>query len=82
MAVQDYRKRSVYGMKDVTLLDSAAGQIAIAIERKRADEKLRESEEKYRTADRNGDRGDTASRKMASSSSPTARCPTLWVCRP
>jgi PAS domain S-box-containing protein len=54
MAVQDYHKCGVYGQKDVTLLESTAGQIAIAIDRKRAEsqrivalEALRESEERF-----------------------------------
>ncbi len=40
MAVQDYNKSDAYSPKDVTLLESAAGQIAIGIERKRAEEAL------------------------------------------
>ena len=45
MAVQDYHRGDVYGQKDVALFESAAGQIAIAIERKRAEEALRDSRE-------------------------------------
>ncbi len=40
MAVQDYHQRGVYSLRDVSLLESAAGQIAIAIERKRTEEAL------------------------------------------
>ncbi len=43
LAVQDYHKPSAYSRKDVTLLESAAGQIAVAIERKRAEKTLHES---------------------------------------
>jgi PAS domain S-box-containing protein len=50
MAVQDYHKSGAYGQKDVTLLESAAGQVAIAIERKRAEEALRASEAKQSNA--------------------------------
>jgi len=49
MAVQDYHKSGVYSQKDVALFESAAGQIAIAIERKRAEDALRESEHRSRT---------------------------------
>ncbi|TSA16759.1 PAS domain S-box protein [bacterium] len=38
MAVQDYDRGDVYGQKHVALLETAAGQIAIAIERKRAEQ--------------------------------------------
>ncbi len=37
MAVQDYNKEDVYRQKDVALFELAAGQIAIAIERKRTE---------------------------------------------
>ncbi len=40
MAVKDYNRGDVYTQKDVALFESAAGQIAIAIERKRAEEAL------------------------------------------
>ena len=49
MAVQDYNKCGAYSQKDVALLEAAAGQIAIAIDRKRAEDALRESEEWFRT---------------------------------
>ncbi len=55
MAVQDYQERGVYSLRDVTLLESAAGQIAIAIDRKRTEFQreaalgaLRQSEETFR----------------------------------
>jgi PAS domain S-box-containing protein len=41
MAVQDYHKRGAYTRKDVTLLESTAGQIALAIDRKRAEEEIK-----------------------------------------
>jgi two-component system sensor histidine kinase/response regulator len=40
MALQDYNHGNAYSPKDVTFLESTAGQIAIAIERKRAEEAL------------------------------------------
>ncbi len=55
MAVQDYRKSSVFSIRDVKLLESAAGQIAIAIDRKQTESQreaaldaLRQSEEMFR----------------------------------
>jgi PAS domain S-box-containing protein len=48
MAVQDYSRGDTYGQNDVALLESAASQIAIAIERKRAEEAIRKNEERYR----------------------------------
>ncbi len=48
MAVQDYHKAGAYIDKDVKLLESTAGQIAIAIDRKRAAEALRESVDSFR----------------------------------
>jgi PAS domain S-box-containing protein len=41
MVVQDYHQGGAYSQKDVTLLESAAGQIAIAIDRKRAEEEIK-----------------------------------------
>jgi PAS domain S-box-containing protein len=41
MAVQDYDRGYVYGRKDVALFESAAGQIATAIGRKRAEQRLK-----------------------------------------
>lgn len=49
LVVQHYEDASAYTERDIELLSSAAGQIALAIQRKRAEEELRESEEKYRT---------------------------------
>ncbi|MCX6134926.1 MAG: PAS domain S-box protein [Ignavibacteriales bacterium] len=49
MSVQDYQKSSAYSQKDLNIFESAAGQIAIAIERKRAQDALRESEHRTRT---------------------------------
>ncbi|MCX6142683.1 MAG: PAS domain S-box protein, partial [Ignavibacteriales bacterium] len=40
MVVQDYKRGDVYSQKDVALFESAAGQIAVAIERKRAGDAL------------------------------------------
>lgn len=48
LVVQHYEDESAYTKRDVDLLSSAADQIALAIERKRAEEGLRQSEEKYR----------------------------------
>jgi|GEM_PF-1668778 len=47
LAVQDYHKSGAYSHKDVALLESAAGQIGMAIDRKRAEEALRISEKKF-----------------------------------
>jgi PAS domain S-box-containing protein len=54
MVVQDYDTAGAYGRKDVALLESTAGQIAVAIDRKRAESQreaalkaLRESEERF-----------------------------------
>jgi PAS domain S-box-containing protein len=41
LAVQDYHNGRAYNRKDVSLLESAAGQIAIAIERKRAEDEIK-----------------------------------------
>jgi PAS domain S-box-containing protein len=48
IAVQDYHKPAAYGDEEKQLLTFVAGQVALAIERKRAEEALRESEEKFR----------------------------------
>ena len=40
LAVQDYTRSGAYAQKDVALLESAAGQIGISIERKRAEEEI------------------------------------------
>jgi PAS domain S-box-containing protein len=64
LAVQDYHKGSAYNRKDVSLLESAAGQIAIAIDRKRAEARgedalkaLHESEERFHSLFDNMDEG-------------------------
>ena len=44
LVVQHYEKRDAYTQRDVEFLSSVADQIAIAIERKRAEEALRNSE--------------------------------------
>ena len=49
IAVQDYRNPHAYGEAEKQILTFVAGQIALAIERKRAEQALRESEEKFRT---------------------------------
>ena len=49
VAVQDYRNPSAYGQEEKQILTFVAGQIALAIERKRSEHALRESEEKFRT---------------------------------
>ncbi len=48
MAVQRYDKAGVYTTQDVKLFSVAAEQVAIAIQRKRAEEELQDSEIKYR----------------------------------
>ena len=48
MAVQDYRDELAYGDDEKQLLSFIAAQVASAIERKRSDQALRESEEKFR----------------------------------
>ena len=48
IAVQDYRNPHAYGEEEKQILTFVAGQIALAIERKRADQALRESEVKFR----------------------------------
>ncbi|HWN96363.1 MAG TPA: ATP-binding protein [Methylomirabilota bacterium] len=48
MAVQDYQDEMAYGEDEKQLLTFVAGQIAWAIDRKRAEQALRESEEKFR----------------------------------
>jgi PAS domain S-box-containing protein len=49
MAVQDYEQPNRYSERDKEFLSSIAAQIALAIERKRADEELKKAEAKYRT---------------------------------
>ena len=48
VAVQDYKNPLAYNEEDKRILTFVAGQIALAIERKRAEQALRESEEKFR----------------------------------
>ena len=43
LVVQDYHRGDVYGPKDLALFESVGGQIAIAIERKRSEERLKQS---------------------------------------
>jgi PAS domain S-box-containing protein len=48
MAIQDYHDPKAYGEEEMQILGFVAAQTAIAIERKRSDQALRESEEKFR----------------------------------
>jgi PAS domain S-box-containing protein len=48
MAVQDYGNPHAYGEDDQQLLTFVAAQVAIAVERKRAQDQLRKSEEKFK----------------------------------
>src|SRR5262249_49785099 len=48
MAVQDYRDPHAYGEEEKRILSFVATQTAVAIERKRAEESLRELVEKHR----------------------------------
>jgi PAS domain S-box-containing protein len=48
MAVQDYRDEGAYGEDEKQILTFVAAQVASAIDRKRAEQALRESEEKFR----------------------------------
>jgi PAS domain S-box-containing protein len=48
MAVQDYHDPKAYGNKEKQVLTFIAEQTALALERKRVEQALRESEEKYR----------------------------------
>ena len=48
MAVQDYVNEEAYGEEEKQILTFVAGQVASAIQRKRAEQALRESEEKHR----------------------------------
>jgi PAS domain S-box-containing protein len=50
MAVQDYEQDNRYSEHDKDFLASIATQVAVAIERKRAEEALRESEERFSSA--------------------------------
>ena len=48
LVVQNYQRENAYDERDVQFLSSVGGQIALAIERKRAEERLRESEARLR----------------------------------
>lgn len=48
LVLQHYEKDCAYSTHDLELLSSIGDQIALAIERKRAEERIRESEERYR----------------------------------
>jgi PAS domain S-box-containing protein len=48
VAVQDYHNPLAYGEQEKRILTFVAGQIALAIDRKRSEQALRESEEKFR----------------------------------
>ncbi len=52
LVVQHYEDESVYTERDIELLSSAAGQIAMAIQRKRAEDTLRDSEANLAAAQR------------------------------
>ncbi|MCX6640454.1 MAG: PAS domain S-box protein [bacterium] len=49
VAVQSYTDQAAYTKKDLELLNFISDNIAVAIERKRADESLQENETKFRT---------------------------------
>jgi PAS domain S-box-containing protein len=49
MAAQDYRNARAYGDEELQVLTFVAGQVALAIERRRADTELRKSEEKFKS---------------------------------
>ncbi len=49
LAVQHYEDKNAFTDRDIELLSTAGAQIALAIQRKRAEEALCQSEEKYRT---------------------------------
>jgi two-component system, cell cycle sensor histidine kinase and response regulator CckA len=48
LVVQDYERENAYTQRDLEFLDSVGGQIALAIERKRAEEAKRENEARLR----------------------------------
>jgi PAS domain S-box-containing protein len=48
LVVQDYARENAYTQRDLEFLDSVGGQIALAIERKRAEEARRENEVRLR----------------------------------
>ena len=51
LVVQHYEDESVYTERDIELLSSAAGQIAVAIQRKRSEDTLRSSEANFRKSE-------------------------------
>ena len=57
LAVQHYEKEGVYSQRDLEFLSSVGDQIALAIERKRAEKALQEAEEKYRSIFENAAKG-------------------------
>src|ERR1700722_16398117 len=48
LVVQDHQHENVYSTQDLEFLSSVGDQIAFAIERKRAEQKMRESEARLR----------------------------------
>lgn len=50
MAIQDYETANLYSEKDLAFLASISGQVASAMERKLAEERLHESEKRFATA--------------------------------
>ena len=50
LVVQHYEEKGVYSERDIEFLQSVGGQIALAIERKSAEEELRENQERFRSA--------------------------------
>jgi PAS domain S-box-containing protein len=48
LVVQHYQNENAYDMRDLEFLDSVGGHIALAIERRRAEEALRKSESTFR----------------------------------
>ena len=57
VAVQSYSNSNLYKKQDLQLLSTVSGQMAIAIDRKRSEEALRESEKKYRHLFKNAPAG-------------------------
>jgi PAS domain S-box-containing protein len=49
MVVQSYTEKVRFGRRELEILSFVSSQVAMAIERKRSEEALQESEEKYRT---------------------------------
>ena len=48
LAIQDYQTENLYSEKDLAFLASISGQVASAVERKQAEDRLHDSEERYR----------------------------------